>query len=97
MGGKVAETVGSLIDKLTIIELRRFHTEQAMCNPLAAPELRHTAALRLRVIDEQRDDLCSELDGIWRAIVERGKVPKVYRQFKLYNDPAMRTASGKSK
>jgi len=89
----MAETVGSLVDKLTIVELRRFHTEQAMFNCAATIDVRHTAALRLRIIDEQRADLQSELDALWAAIGSGRTLPKVYRQLKLYNDPAMRDAS----
>lgn len=89
----MAETVGSLVDKLTIVELRRFHTEQAMLNREATIDVRHAAALRLHVIDEQRADLQSELDALWAAIGSGRTLPKVYRQLKLYNDPAMRDAS----
>lgn len=92
----MAETVGSLVDKLTIVELRRFHTEEAMMNPRAPATVRHTAALRLRVVDEQRADLAQELDTLWRAITGGAAPPKVYRQMKLYNDPALRAASSSS-
>jgi hypothetical protein len=93
----MAETVGSLIDKLTIVELRRFHTEEAMMNPHAPATVRHTAALRLRVVDEQRADLAQELDLLWRAITGGATLPKVYRQMKLYNDPALRSASSSNR
>ncbi len=89
----MAETVGTLIDKLTIVELRRWHTEEAMLNPRASVDVRHTAALRLHVIDEQRQDLTAELDKLWRDIVAGLARPKIYRQLKLYNDRAMREAS----
>lgn len=89
----MAETVGSLIDKLTIVELRRWHTEEAMLNPRAPDAVRHQAALRLKVIDEQRADLAHELDRLWQDITAGRALPKVYRQMKLYNDPALREAS----
>lgn len=89
----MAETVGTLIDKLTIVELRRWHTEEAMMNPGAEVGVRHTAALRLHVIDEQRADLAAELDALWVEIVAGRAKPKIYRQMKLYNDAAMREAS----
>ncbi len=90
----MAETVGSLVDKLTIVELRRFHTEQAMLNSAASVDVRHAAAMRLRIVDEQREDLQAELDALWTAICSGATLPKVYRQLKLYNDPALRRASG---
>jgi hypothetical protein len=89
----MADTVGSLVDKLTIVELRRFHTTEAMLNADAPADVRHTAALRLKIVDEQRADLMRELDEIWRRIRGGGAPPKVYRQMKLYNDAAMRSAS----
>lgn len=89
----MAETVGSLVDKLSIVELRRFHTEEVMLNPAAPVELRHDCALRLRVIDEQRKDLMSELSELWAAIQSGKHVPKIYRQYKMYNDRSLREAS----
>ncbi len=66
----MAETIGSLVDKLTIVELRRWHAEQAMFNPRAAVDVRHAAALRLRMIDEQHADLQAALDALWTAMVD---------------------------
>ena len=61
----MAETLGSLADKLSIVELRRWHTEEAMCNADADVEVRHECALRLRIIDEQRRDLIDEITQMW--------------------------------
>jgi hypothetical protein len=36
---------------------------------------------------EQRDDLAAELQTLVANIVSGKVVPKVYRQFKMYNDP----------
>jgi hypothetical protein len=89
----MAETIGTLCDKLSIVELRRWHTEEVMLNPDAPVDLRHECALRLAVIDEQRADLMVELSTLWDAIVEGKQVPKVYRQLKMYNDNTLRNAS----
>jgi hypothetical protein len=89
----MAETIGSLIDKITIVELRRWHTEEVMLNPSAPVELRHECALRLRVIDEQRNDLAVELSELFAAIAEGRHRPKVYRQLKMYNHDGLRAAS----
>ena len=89
----MAETIGTLIDKLSIVELRRWHTEEAMLNPSAAVDVRHECALRLAVIDEQRKDLMAELTELWRAITAGEHVPKVYRQLKMYNDTELREAT----
>jgi hypothetical protein len=89
----VAETVGSLVDKLSIVELRRWHTEEAMLNPNAPTDVRHECALRLAIIDEQRSDLIAELDALWSSIEDGQHVPKVYRQLKMYNDDRLRDAT----
>lgn len=89
----MAETIGSLVDKLSIVELRRWHTEEAMLNPRAPNDVRHECAMRLAIIDEQRDDLVAELDALWASIGRGEHVPKVYRQLKMYNDDRLRAAS----
>ncbi len=89
----MAETIGSLCDKISIVELRRWHTQEAMLNPDAPLELRHECALRLAVIDEQRADLMAELSALWDAIANGSAAPKVYRQLKMYNDANLREAS----
>jgi hypothetical protein len=89
----MAETIGTLVDKLSIVELRRWHTEEAMLNPDAPVEVRHECALRLAVIDEQRADLAAELSALWEAIMSGREPPKVYRALKMYNDDALRSAS----
>ena len=47
------------------------------------------AVLRL-----QRDDLAGELTALLGDIASGRVVPKVYRQFKMYNDPAYRRSGG---
>ncbi len=89
----MAETLGSLCDKLSIVELRKWHTEEAMCNPAAPVDVRHECALRLRIIDEQRADLIAEIEQMWEDIVSGRKTPKVYKQLKMYNDDRLRQAS----
>lgn len=89
----MAETVGSLIDKLSIMELRRWHTQEVLDNPEADPDVRAKCAARMAIIEAQSRDLGDELSEMWEAIVERGFRPKIYRQFKMYNEQALREAS----
>jgi hypothetical protein len=86
----VAETVGSLVDKITIIELKIYHMrEQAMRDDVAA-DFRERCESRLAVMREQRDDLAKELTQLASDIAGGRVTPKVYRQFKMYNDPQYR-------
>jgi hypothetical protein len=83
----MAETVGWLADKLSIIELKIFHMqEQANRNDKPAA-FREQCIQRLATMREQRDDLAAELQTLVANIVSGKVVPKVYRQFKMCNDP----------
>ena len=91
----MAETIGSLVDKLTIIELKIYHMrEQARRDDVAA-DFRGRCEARLAVMREQRDDLTTEITGLAGDVAGGRVVPKVYRQFKMYNDPQYRRAESK--
>jgi len=88
----MAETVGSLADKLTIIELKIFHMGAQADREDADEAHRTECAERLRVLRLQRDDLAAELTELWSRVADGTYRPKVYRQYKMYNDPRYRTA-----
>lgn len=83
----MAETVGSLADKISIVELKIYHMREQAEREDAAPEFRDRCGERLAVLRVQRDDLAEELSLLLRDIAAGRVVPKVYRQFKMYNDP----------
>ncbi|MEX2179889.1 MAG: DUF4254 domain-containing protein [Gemmatimonadaceae bacterium] len=92
----MAETVGWLVDKITIIELKIFHMrEQARRDDVTA-EFRARCESRLDVLRDQRNDLASELAALVSDIAGARVAPKVYRQFKMYNDPQYRSESPKA-
>ena len=91
----MAETVGWLADKLSIIELKIWHMREQADRGDATPEFRARCEERLAVLHAQRDDLAAELTGLLAAISAGRFVPKVYRQFKMYNDPAYRAGPGR--
>lgn len=90
----MAETVGWLADKLSIMELKRYHMREQMDRPDAAPAFRDQCRDKLEVLTRQRDDLAAELAILLADIVSGRVVPRVYRQFKMYNDPAYRVSRG---
>jgi len=91
----VAETIGSLVDKITIIELKIYHMREQAQRDDATEDFRARCVARLEVMREQRDDLATELTKL-SADISAGRVtPKVYRQFKMYNDPQYRRAAQK--
>jgi len=57
----VAETVGWLVDKITIIELKIYHMREQAARDDISPEFRARCEQRLEVMREQRDDLAAEV------------------------------------
>jgi len=86
----VAETVGWLADKLSIVELKIYHMQEQADRTDAAPDFRERCEGRLEVLRVQRDDLAAELTQLLSDVAAGRVVPKVYRQFKMYNDPQYR-------
>ena len=89
---EMAETVGSLADKLSIVELKIYHMQEQVERGDASEEFRARCQDKLLVLRTQRDDLATELSELLVAIASGRLTPKVYRQYKMYNDPAYRTS-----
>ena len=83
------ETPGAAIDRLSILELRRFHMREQAERPDASPEHRAKAAEKLVVLDAQRDHLVTALDRLLAEIFSGARPLRVFRQMKMYNDPTM--------
>jgi hypothetical protein len=86
----VAETIGSLADKLSIVELKIYHMREQVGRAEADAAHRARCAERVAVLESQRDDLEAELAELWERVRAGTYRPKVYRQFKMYNDPRYR-------
>jgi hypothetical protein len=86
----VAETIGSLVDKISIVELKRFAMQKQLERTDASAEHVKKCGERLKILTEQRDDLVLEVSELTDAVLSGKKKLKVYRQFKMYNDPAYR-------
>ncbi len=83
------ETPGAAIDRLSILELRRYHMREQVDRPDATPEHREKAADRLVVLDAQRDHLVAAVDRLLAEIFSAKRPLRVFRQMKMYNDPTM--------
>ena len=92
---QVAETVGSLADKLSIVELKIYHMQEQAERRDASEEFRAQCQEKLAVLRAQRDDLGAELPDLLAAIASGRVVPKVYLQYKMYNDPVYRASASK--
>lgn len=83
------ETPGSAIDRLSILALRIYHMEEQAFRTDAAEEHIGKVKTRLEILYEQHRDLCHSLQDLLDDIFAGRKCMKVYRQFKMYNDPTM--------
>ncbi len=86
----MAETIGSIVDKISIVELKIFHMKKQLERSDASADHLAKCRDRVSVMNEQRDDLVQELSELSEAVLSGRKVLKVYRQFKMYNDPSYR-------
>jgi len=90
LGTAVAETVGWLADKLSIMELKIYHMREQSERNDVGEEFRRRCRERVNVLEQQRDDLAVELTALIADIASGRVAPRVYRQFKMYNDPQYR-------
>jgi hypothetical protein len=84
-----SETAGSMIDRLSILSLKIFHMNAEAARTDATAE--HVARCRekLERLTLQREDLARCLDTLLARASEGRAFWRVYRQFKMYNDPAL--------
>jgi hypothetical protein len=82
-----SETPGMIVDRLSILSLKLYHTQEEACRATATDAHRQRNLERLAVLGEQRDDLAACLDRLWREIQAGARRFKLYRQMKMYNDP----------
>jgi len=87
-----SESPGLIIDRLSILALKIYHTREEVERP-GAPQghAKHNQE-RLAILEEQRRDLAACLDALWRETLEGTRRFKLYRQLKMYNDPALNPA-----
>ena len=83
------ETPGSAIDRLSILELRRFHMREQLDRADATQEHREKAAARMAVLDAQRGHLIEAIDRLLTEIFLGQRPLRVFRMMKMYNDPTM--------
>ena len=84
-----SETAGSIIDRLSIISLKIFHMRlQTLRNDVEQAHI-DTCQQKLSKLTEQRTDLQHCLDTLLAAASHGQAYFKIYRQFKMYNDPTL--------
>ena len=87
-----SETAGSMIDRLSIVSLKiKAMREQTLRTDVTREHI-ETCAAKLERLVEQRTDLAGCLDRLLEEAARGESYFKVYRQFKMYNDPALNPA-----
>ena len=91
------ESLGTAVDRMSILSLKIYHMREETERVDASAE--HIAACerKLAVLEEQRNDLGSAILELVDDFAAGVKAPKVYYQFKMYNDPALNPALYKNK
>jgi hypothetical protein len=88
-GEQHSETPGMMIDRLSILSLKLFHTREELDRPGAPAGHRDRNADRSATLQEQREDLACCLERLWAQVCAGERCFKQYRQLKMYNDPEL--------
>lgn len=82
-----SETPGMMLDRLSILSLKRYHTVEEIDRTDAPREHKDRNRERLSILDVQSRELADCVDNVWTAVISGRSRFKVYRQLKMYNDP----------
>ena len=77
------------VDRLSILALKIYHMQQEVERTDTTEEHRAQCQVKLDILLEQQKDLSSAIDQLLADIEAGKKYMKVYKQMKMYNDPAL--------
>ena len=77
------------IDRLSILALKIYHMRKEVERTDTTPEHHAQCEKKLNVLLEQKKDLSAAIDQLIADIEAGRKYMKVYKQMKMYNDPAL--------
>lgn len=87
-----SESPGLIIDRLSVLALKIYHTREETNRPDAPAGHAERNRDRLAILEQQRGDLAGCLDALWRETLAGKRRFKLYRQLKMYNDPLLNPA-----
>ncbi|OGA07344.1 MAG: hypothetical protein A3D95_15295 [Betaproteobacteria bacterium RIFCSPHIGHO2_12_FULL_69_13] len=87
-----SETPGAMIDRLSILSLKIHHMRLQTLRTDVDREHLDTCRARLETLAEQRADLAECLDRLLEEAARGEARFKIYRQYKMYNDPRFNPA-----
>lgn len=77
------------IDRLSILQLKIYHMNVEVTRKDVNEDHKAKCQAKLDVLKEQNCDLCTAIDQLLESYKNGDKVMKVYKQMKMYNDPAL--------
>ncbi|MEA5113410.1 MAG: DUF4254 domain-containing protein [Geobacteraceae bacterium] len=84
-----SETPGSIVDRISILTLKIYHMHEDTMRTDITQEHRERSRQRLDTLRAQRSDLFFALERLLCDYLAGRKKMKIYRQFKMYNDPTL--------
>jgi hypothetical protein len=84
-----SETPGSIVDRISILSLKIYHMAEDAERTDITAEHRERSLQRLDLLKLQRHDLYRALVELFADYLAGRKRMKLYRQFKMYNDPTL--------
>jgi hypothetical protein len=83
------ETPGSVIDRLSIMELRIYHMQEQLDREDADEAHRQSVSGKLALCQVQKSELSAALQQLLNNISAGTVRHRTYRQMKMYNDPTL--------
>lgn len=89
VGARVnSESPAWVVDRLSILALKLYHMAEQLARTDTNEAHKAKIAAKLTILSEQQSDLSTSFDELLADISQGKRLMKVYRQMKLYNDPA---------
>lgn len=85
------------IDRLSILALKIYHMQIEADRTDSVPQVQAKCKEKLAVLLEQKKDLMQAIDTLLDDMQDGRKYMKVYKQMKMYNDPALNPVLYKNK
>lgn len=83
------ETPGSAVDRLSILNLKVYHMREQEARAEASEDHRERCQAKRRILERQRAELLEALQRLLDDLFAGRRQLKIYRQYKMYNDPAL--------
>ena len=85
------------IDRLSILELKIYHMKEETLRTNSSSIHKNQCISKLKILLEQKKDLCVAIDQLLEDISSGDKYMKVYKQMKMYNDEELNPILYKAK